>query len=166
MNIIDQLPEEDRAQELIQLARKSDTGMQDLLDTYTILVHYNARVLRRGATVPLADLYQEGFIGLMRAVREFDGKYGAKFTTWAICCIKGALRNFLRSERKHSKNVSLSKLSSNNDRQEEVSEFIVNMDDEPIVEETLSTVARRFNMSKELTKRERDLVRIRYNLEV
>jgi RNA polymerase sigma factor (sigma-70 family) len=41
-----------------------------------------------GRGLEFADLIQEGNIGLLRAARGFDAKFGAKFSTYAVWCIK------------------------------------------------------------------------------
>lgn len=44
----------------------------------------------------IADLLQEGTIGLIRAVDTFSSEHGAKFETWACTCIKNALLEAVR----------------------------------------------------------------------
>ena len=48
------------------------------------------------ASVPLEDLIQEGFLGLMHAIDQFDPGRGAKLITYATHHIDGHLRHFLR----------------------------------------------------------------------
>jgi RNA polymerase primary sigma factor len=45
----------------------------------------------RGRGVPMADLVQEGTIGLMRAVERFDHRHGVKFSTYAAWWIRRSL---------------------------------------------------------------------------
>lgn len=42
------------------------------------------------------DLFQEGFIGLIKSVRDFDVSFGCKFSTYAVPTIEGSIRRFKR----------------------------------------------------------------------
>ncbi len=59
------------------------------------LVQKQARQFFSGA-VPFDDLVQEGFLGLMHAVDQYDPTRGAKLITYATHHIDGHLRHFLR----------------------------------------------------------------------
>jgi RNA polymerase sporulation-specific sigma factor len=47
------------------------------------------------------DLQQEGFLGLLEAVRHFDPDRGVKLSTFAYQYVRGRILNFLRGERQH-----------------------------------------------------------------
>ena len=96
MSILDKLPKIDEEREMIAEARRSRAGMGKLLQRYEALVHVNAHKWKNKGRVSDAwkhDLYQEGYIGLMHAVNTYDDERETKFTTWAVCCIEGAIRN-------------------------------------------------------------------------
>lgn len=42
------------------------------------------------------DLVQVGYLGLIKAVDHFDVERGLRFSTYAICCILGELRHYVR----------------------------------------------------------------------
>lgn len=50
------------------------------------------------------DLYQEGLLGLLRAVRTYDSSYSA-FGTYASVCIKNSIISAVRRYRKQSDNI-------------------------------------------------------------
>ncbi len=74
--------------ELISLARAGDDeAFASLADAYRRLVYWH--VLRSGASVSGADeedLFQEGLVGLLKAVRTYDGVSSA-FSTYASACV-------------------------------------------------------------------------------
>src|SRR5690348_9400141 len=64
-----------------------------------ILAHlrYVARVAKGylGYGLPLADLIQEGNIGLMKAVRRFNPQMGARLVTFAMHWIKAEIHEYI-----------------------------------------------------------------------
>lgn len=42
------------------------------------------------------DLFQEGCVGLMKAVRKFDLTYDVRFSSYAVPCIIGEIRRYIR----------------------------------------------------------------------
>jgi RNA polymerase primary sigma factor len=87
------------AEEVI-LARRVELGDMDarqrMIESNLRLVVALARTYR-GRGVPLADLVQEGTIGLVRAVERFDYRRGNKFSTYATWWIRRSLRDALAS---------------------------------------------------------------------
>lgn len=51
------------------------------------------------AGVPVEDLVQVGYIGLLNAIAAFDPTRGAKFATYASYLIRGEIRHYLRDHR-------------------------------------------------------------------
>ncbi|HEX3026625.1 MAG TPA: sigma-70 family RNA polymerase sigma factor [Clostridia bacterium] len=52
-----------------------------------------------GSGCPFDDIYQTGMLGLVKAVKTYDGS--TLFTTWASNCIIGEIRHFVRKERNY-----------------------------------------------------------------
>jgi RNA polymerase primary sigma factor len=74
-----------------------------LLEANLLLV---AKAARRynGRGVPLADLMQEGAIGLMRAAETYDTRREARFATWATYWVRKALQDAVA---KHARLIRL-----------------------------------------------------------
>lgn len=164
MSILSNLPDFEEEELLINSAKSSDSGMEVLLDKYKTLVHVNAHKWKKYTAMPVQDLYQEGLIGLMKAARRFDPAYKTKFTSWAICCIEGAIRSSIKKERRHEANISLSTLLSGTDIDHEG--IFAAAPTEFNNEETLSEVSLQLDLSSIVTKRELDLIKVRYNIRI
>ena len=69
------------------------------------LIHLHADLVERVARnfiasqEPLEDLVQEGYIGLVKAVDEFDPSMGNRFSTYATHKISGQIRHYLRDRK-------------------------------------------------------------------
>jgi RNA polymerase sigma factor (sigma-70 family) len=140
--------------------------MAELLDTYTVLVHVNAHRWKKKGRINDSwkqDLYQEGYIGLMRAVNTYDENFNTRFTTWAICCIEGAIRNMIGKNRQHENAISLSTLLNES---LELEGLFASESTEPDFAESLEGVCTRLDLSNFVSDRELELIRIRYNLEI
>jgi len=166
MSIIKSLPGLTEEREILARARASREGMTELLDTYQVLVRVNAHKWKKKGRVNDSwrhDMYQEGYIGLMRAVNTYDESFGTRFTTWAICCIEGAIRNMLGKNRQHEEAVSLSTLLNES---LELEGMFASESTEPDFTEALASRASRLDLTKVVSERELELIRTRYNLEV
>ena len=91
-------------EELIGLLRE---GRRDITDY--IMEKYKGMVKAKARSMFLLggdsdDLIQEGMLGLMKAVREFNGSKEASFRTFAEVCIRNRVYSVLRaaSREKHS----------------------------------------------------------------
>lgn len=81
--------------------RQSQT---QIIQKYERLVHKLARKYAFTAQSHVHDdLTQEGFIGLLNAVRSYDTSKGAKFMTWAYYHIRGSITACGRVDRKQPK---------------------------------------------------------------
>lgn len=79
-------PEEE--QELLKRAQQGDENAQTRLieSNLRLVISVARRYVRPG--MPLEDLVQEGAIGLIRAIRNFDVNRGLRFSTYAIHWIR------------------------------------------------------------------------------
>lgn len=88
----------DPTTQLLLQAKKGDGNARDAVVEKNLgLVHFIVkRFQNRGYDVE--DLFQIGCIGLVKAVDQFDEKYGVKFSTYAVPLITGEIKRFLRDD--------------------------------------------------------------------
>lgn len=90
-----------RQEQEVELARKWAQGD---LEAKKTLITSNLRLVVSIASkyahldVPLADLIEEGNLGLMKAVEKFDPEKGFKFSTYAIWWIKQFILRYLTTQ--------------------------------------------------------------------
>jgi RNA polymerase primary sigma factor len=83
------------AAEEVELAKRIERGDAEAKDR---MINSNLRLVvsiakrYQGHALPLADLVQEGTIGLIRAVEKFDWRRGFKFSTYATWWIRQAVQ--------------------------------------------------------------------------
>jgi RNA polymerase primary sigma factor len=83
-------PDDPARPDLEQVVERGERARRTMIESNLRLVVSIAR--RFSATgLPLADLVQEGNLGLLRAVEKFDWRKGVKFSTYATWWIKQAI---------------------------------------------------------------------------
>ena len=83
--------------ELAQRIERGDLHAKELLVNSNLrLVASNARRYQNQG-LPLADLVQEGMLGLIRAVEKFDWRKGFKFSTYGTLWIRQAIQRGLQN---------------------------------------------------------------------
>ncbi|MBQ3553497.1 MAG: SigB/SigF/SigG family RNA polymerase sigma factor [Clostridia bacterium] len=84
--------------ELIHLAQAGEKKALDCLVEKNIRLVYSVaqRFLHRGTDFD--DLVQVGFIGLIKAVNNFNSEFGVQFSTYAVPMIAGEMRRLLRDD--------------------------------------------------------------------
>lgn len=84
--------------ELIKLAQNGDKHAEEELIkensrlVWSIVMRFSDRGYDR------EDLYQIGVIGLLKAIKRFDFKYGVRFSTYAVPMMIGEIKRFLRDD--------------------------------------------------------------------
>jgi RNA polymerase primary sigma factor len=82
------------ASDEVRLARSIERGdlraREKMIESNLRLV-FALAAHHRGRHVPMADLVQEGTVGLVRAVERFDHRRGMKFSTYAVWWIRQAI---------------------------------------------------------------------------
>ena len=154
-------------EELVELAQKGDgEALPFLLDKYKNFVRARARsYFLIGADHE--DIVQEGMIGLMKAVRNFDPEREASFKTFASTCITNQIIKAIRNadrEKNHPLNeaVSLSDTVESADENLTIGDIVrASMFDEPeqklIYQEMVDRIVAAINAN--FSQLERDVFR-------
>lgn len=71
------------------------------------LIHFVANNFSNTG-IPHDELVSIGSVGYTKAINTYDPDKGAKFSTYAVYCIKNEILHFLRKEKKHMENTVLS----------------------------------------------------------
>ena len=97
----------DQAEEsLIASAREGDErAFEALAESYKRILEYHIRTLDPPASM-YDDLFQEGLIGLLKAVRSYDGK-SSSFATFASHCIRNSIISGVRKFNSQTKNTTI-----------------------------------------------------------
>ena len=80
-----------------------EAALEAVMERGEPLVRYFARMYGCGCCFD--DLCQTGMLGLMKAVKSYDGR--VLFSTWASCCVIGEIRHFTRREQSYRSAVQL-----------------------------------------------------------
>ena len=108
-------------EELVELLRQGDTEVMDyLLEKYKFIVRQKARVLYL-AGGEADDLIQEGMIGLIKAVRDFDVTQKTSFSSFAELCVSRQMYSAIEASNR-KKHLPLNSYVSLYEDSEEVGE--------------------------------------------
>ena len=88
----DQVADPVARQALLRAVARGERARREFVEANLRLVVSIARTYRT-AGVDLADLVQEGNVGLLRAVERFDPAFGVRFSTYATYWIRQAVRH-------------------------------------------------------------------------
>lgn len=86
-------------EELAAAAKKSKSAANALVLRYYKLISFKAGKLS-DKNSESEDLFQEGLIGLIKAVDSFDADRGVRFSTYAGVCIMNRMKAYLARSRK------------------------------------------------------------------
>ena len=83
---------------LLGKSRKGDRKAREKLVNSNFRLVFNIVKRFEGRGYDQDDLFQIGIIGLIKAIDNFDPKFGVKFSTYAVPLIIGEIRRFLRDD--------------------------------------------------------------------
>jgi RNA polymerase sigma-B factor len=90
---------------LLALFRASPAGSARRADACEILVARYAKLVRScvrqylGSPEPAEDLMQAGYVGLLKAINNFDPAFGGSLTGYALPCVTGEIKRHFRDKR-------------------------------------------------------------------
>ena len=136
------------------------------------LINHNLRLVahivkKYNGSGEAEDMISAGTIGLIKAINTFDIDKGAQLSTYAARCIENEILMLLRVNKKHTQNLSLSDcLGSDKDGNEIVLEDILYNEDEGLIQLEKNARNKKLHeiLKKALTKREYDIIVMRYGL--
>lgn len=82
----------------IRLAKSGDEKSKEILIKNNSLLIKSIVQRFLGKNVEYDDLFQLGSIGLLKAINNFDEKFGVKFSTYAVPMIIGEIKRYLRDD--------------------------------------------------------------------
>lgn len=93
--------EEERSIRLLKAYRgNGDSGaIGELLSIHNRLLNYIVHRHARSSGEPYEDLLQVGYVGFLKAVREYESGFEARFASYAYAMIDGELRHHHRDNR-------------------------------------------------------------------
>lgn len=156
--------------EMLNLCRAGDRYARDILIERNLrLVAHIVKKYTSGEKEN-DDLISVGTIGLIKAIDTFDPQKGIKLATYAARCIENELLMWYRNQKKQSKEVYLNDSIGADREGNEISLMdIIETEDEDVAErmEREENVIRvRGLMKKCLTKRELQIICLRYGLNI
>lgn len=93
-------PKDEELELFRQLRKGKDKDLRERLihENLQIVVPIAKKFVYNNNKESLEDLIQVGYIGLIKAVDQFDPDRGVKFITYATHCIMGEIRHYLRDK--------------------------------------------------------------------
>ena len=144
------------------------------LQARNILIERNLRLVAHimkkyyAQTADQEDLISIGTIGLIKGISTFDASKGARLATYAARCVENEILMHFRSQKKTAQDVSLSEYIETGKDGNALSLMEVISSDEDLFEDLSSkemSVKLHQAMETHLTKREQEIVALRYGLD-
>jgi RNA polymerase sigma-B factor len=92
-------------EELLVLVQSQPTGSQSREDACTVLVNRYQGLVRscalryRDSPEPVEELIQVGYVGLLKAINNFDPALGGSLAAYAQPCVSGEIKRHFRDKR-------------------------------------------------------------------
>ncbi|MCL2582848.1 MAG: SigB/SigF/SigG family RNA polymerase sigma factor [Streptosporangiales bacterium] len=91
--------------ELLRAYRASEPGSAERSAACEVLTDRHSKLVRscvrtyRGSPEPVEDLMQVGYVGLMKAINNYDPDIGHSLTAYAAPCVSGEIKRHFRDKR-------------------------------------------------------------------
>jgi RNA polymerase sigma-B factor len=91
--------------ELLRLFRENTEGSERRALACEVLVERYTRLVRScvrqylGSPEPAEDLMQVGYVGLLKAINNFDPSFGGSLSGYAVPCVTGEIKRHFRDKR-------------------------------------------------------------------
>jgi RNA polymerase sporulation-specific sigma factor len=160
-----------KEQERMYLDRASqgDDNAKDMLVQHNLRLVAHIVKKYNNSNAEADDLISIGSIGLIKAINTYKYNKGSTLATYAARCIDNEILMYLRSNRKHTKSVSLYEtISTDKDGNEVTRMDVLPSKGEAVsdqVEQSVMYQGVLVSMSKVLTEREKQIIIMRYGLE-
>lgn len=82
----------------IQLAQQGDQSAKELVVKNNVGLVWSIVHRFKNSYYDKEDLFQIGCLGLMKAINNFDVKYGVQFSTYAVPIIMGEIKRYFRDD--------------------------------------------------------------------
>lgn len=151
---------------LEELARDNDVARERLIEHNLRLVVFIAKKFDNTG-MELEDLISIGAIGLIKAIKTFNGDKNIKLATYASRCIENEILMQLRKTSKQKVEISLEEpLNADNDGNELVLADVLCFEEESVTAGLELSVEKKllFESLKKLHKREQEIMIMRFGL--
>lgn len=153
----------------LQLSYNGDEEARNVLIEHNLrLVAHVVKKYSANGNYEQDDLISIGTIGLIKAIRSFDGSKKTKLATYAARCIENEILMLMRSRKRSAQEVSLSDCLGHDSDGNEVTFMDILPSEEAEVAETVGLNLDIKNLyryiDKALEGREREIILLRYGL--
>ena len=159
------LPTKEEEEILVKNAKRDDPGALDkLIKQYTPLIQAIASKLSRQRKAEYDDLMQEGYLGLLRSVKNYDVNIKTtRFVTFATIVINDFMMDEILKQAKHlDKKINLLKLECGTD--DTLERLITNDLIEQDIDNNLAVTIGKFDLGTILNKKELSFINKRFGL--
>ena len=158
--------DEEEERKYLEASKQGDAEARD------ILIRHNLRLVahivkKYSGAGEADDLISVGSIGLIKGIRTFEYGKGSQLATYAARCIENEILMYIRTNKKHRNNVSLSEsVGSDKDGHDITLIDVMSVPADSIVEEVENKVLMEKvrECVRALPERERTIVSLRYGL--